>query len=64
MAKRQPVYSTEGEVAMIAGALTVALDESRSESLRRNLIKDARLRAYRLWRRLEKQSRISGGSGK
>ena len=55
--QRQPVYNIEGEVAMISGALTVALDETRTEAERRVLIKDARTRAYRLWKRLAKKGK-------
>ena len=54
---KRPQYSPEGEVAMIAGALTVALGKRTTESQRRVLIKDARTRAYKLWKRLSRISR-------
>ena len=51
-AKRKPVYTVEGEVAMISGALTLAMDETRTLAQRRVLIKNARDRANRLWKRI------------
>lgn len=49
--QHKPTYTVESEVAMICGALTVAMRETASAKCR-VLIKDARQRSYRLWKRL------------